>query len=123
MVGKPRCGVRSALTTLTDGGVAARQPCLSAPYNLIRRLNPPGLAPTLVDMGKTKIPATGEGYLGEIMVHKLSRAVGVVENVTLSQAGWPPQITLKLPDGTMKKGRLSDFREPSGNERAKISPA
>jgi hypothetical protein len=73
-------------------------------------------------MGKTKIPATGEGYLGEIMVHKLTRAVGVVENVTLSQAGWPPQITLNLPDGTLKKGRLSDFREPSGNERAKIPP-
>jgi hypothetical protein len=85
-------------------------------------LKPPGVAPTLGDMGKTKIPATGEGYLGEIMVHKLSRAVGVVENVTLSQAGWPPQITLKLPDGTLKKGRLSDFREPSGNERAKFSP-
>jgi hypothetical protein len=74
-------------------------------------------------MGKTKIPATGEGYLGEIMVHKLSRAVGVVEHVTLSQAGWPPQITLKLPDGALKKGRLGDFREPSGNERAKISSA
>jgi hypothetical protein len=89
----------------------------------IRRLNPPDVASTLVDMGKTKIPATGEGYLGEIMVHKLSRAAGVVDNVTLSQAGWPPQITLKLPDGTLKKGRLSDFREPSGNERAKISLA
>jgi hypothetical protein len=88
----------------------------------IQRLNPSGVAPTLDDMGKTKIPATGEGYLGEIMVHKLSRAVGVVENVTLSQAGWPPQITLKLPDGTLKRGRLSDFREPSGNERAKFSP-
>ena len=72
-------------------------------------------------MGKTKIPATGEGYLGEIMVHRLSRAVGVVENVTLSQAGWPPQIALKLADGTLKKGRLSDFREPSGNERVKFS--
>jgi hypothetical protein len=94
-----------------------------ASSNHIRRLNPSNLASTLDDMGKTKIPATGEGYLGEIMVHKLSRAVGVVENVTLSQAGWPPQITLKLPDGTFKKGRLSDFREPSGNERAKISSA
>jgi hypothetical protein len=46
-----------------------------------------------------------------------------VENVTLSQAGWPPQITLKLPDGALKKGRLGDFREPSGNERAKFTPA
>ena len=74
-------------------------------------------------MGKTKIPATGEGFLGEIMVHKLSRTVGVVESVIEAQAGWPPQITLKLADGTLKKGRLSDFREPSGTERAKFSPA
>ena len=73
-------------------------------------------------MGKSKIPATGEGYLGEIMVHKLTRAIGVVETVTEAKAGWPPQITLKLPDGTVKKGRLSDFRDPSGNERAKLSP-
>ena len=74
-------------------------------------------------MSKARIPATGEGYLGEIMVHRLSRAVGVVENVALAQAGWPPQITLKLPDGTLKKGRLSDFREPSGRERAQIPKA
>ena len=73
-------------------------------------------------MGKSKIPATGEGYLGEIMVHKLSRAIGVVESVAEAQAGWPPQITLKLTDGTLKKGRLSDFRDPSGKERAKIPP-
>jgi len=46
-----------------------------------------------------------------------------VENVTEAKAGWPPQITLKLADGTFKKGRLSDFREASGNEREKISPA
>ena len=74
-------------------------------------------------MGKTKIPATGEGFLGEIMVHKLSRAIGVVTQVTEAQAGWPPQLTLKLADGTLKKSRLSDFREPSGNERAKFSGA
>jgi hypothetical protein len=74
-------------------------------------------------MGKTKIPATGEGFLGEIMVHKLSRAIGVVDSVTEAQAGWPPQIALKLADGTLKKGRLSDFCEPSGNERARFSPA
>ncbi len=74
-------------------------------------------------MGKTKIPATGEGYLGEILVHKLTHAIGVVETVTEAKAGWPPQIVLKLQDGTVKKGRLSDFRDPSGNERAKISPA
>jgi len=74
-------------------------------------------------MGKSKNPANGEGFLGETMVHKLSRAVGVVDSVTQAQAGWPPQIALKLPDGSVKKGRLSDFRDPSGNERAKITPA
>jgi hypothetical protein len=74
-------------------------------------------------MGKSKNPATGEGFLGEIMVHKLTRAVGVVDSVTESQAGWPPQIVLKLTDGSVKKGRLSDFREPSGNERAKMPAA
>lgn len=74
-------------------------------------------------MSKTKIPATGEGFLGETMVHKITRSVGVVESVTEAKAGWPPQITLKLTDGTFKKGRLSDFREPSIAERNKISPA
>jgi hypothetical protein len=74
-------------------------------------------------MGKNKIPATGEGYLGEIMVHKITRAVGVVESVTEGRDGWPPQIALKLPDGSLKKGRLSDFRDPSANERATINPA
>ncbi len=74
-------------------------------------------------MAKIKNPATGEGFLGEIMVHKISRVVGVVAGVTESRDGWPPQITLKLPGGTLKKGRLSDFRNPSGNERAKIPPA
>ena len=74
-------------------------------------------------MAKTKIPATGEGFLGEIMVHKLSRAVGVVDSVTLAHDGWPPQIALKVPDGSVKKGRLSDFRDPSAKERATITPA
>ena len=74
-------------------------------------------------MGKSKIPATGEGYLGETMVHRISRAVGVVENVIEARAGWPPEITLKLADGSLKKGRLSDFREPNRAEREKISPA
>ncbi len=72
-------------------------------------------------MGKSKNPATGEGYLGEIMVHKISRAVGVVENVTEAKTGWPPQITLKLVDGSIKKGRLSDFREPGSAERENYS--
>jgi hypothetical protein len=74
-------------------------------------------------MGKSKIAATGKGYLGETMVHRITRAVGVVESVTESQAGWPPEISLKLPDGSIKKGRLSDFREPTSAERKEISPA
>ncbi len=72
-------------------------------------------------MGKTKIPATGEGYLGEIMVHRISRAAGVVESVIEAKAGWPPQITLKLKDGSVKKGKLSDFREPTAAEREKLA--
>jgi hypothetical protein len=74
-------------------------------------------------MSKSKIAATGQGYLGEVMVHKLTHAVGVVEAVVEGRAGWPPTITLKLPDGTLRKGRLSDFREASGNERKKFAPA
>ena len=73
-------------------------------------------------MGKSKIAATGDGYLGETMVHRISRAVGVVESVTEAKAGWPPQITLKLKDGSILKGRLSDFREASGTEKQKITP-
>ena len=71
-------------------------------------------------MSKSKVPATGEGYLGEIMVHKISHAVGVVESVIEAKAGWPPQITLKLKDGCVKKGKLSDFREPNHAEREQI---
>lgn len=89
----------------------------------IQALNSRRNFPTLKSMGKTKIPATGEGYLGETMVHRISRAVGVVEGVTESKAGWPPEITLKLADGSFKKGKLSDFREPSKAEREKIPPA
>jgi len=77
---------------------------------------------TLNVMSKAKVPETGAGYLGETMVHRISRAIGVVENVIEAEAGWPPQITLKLPDGSIKKGRLSDFREPNSAERKKISP-
>lgn len=72
-------------------------------------------------MAKSKISGTGDGYLGEIMVHKISRAIGVVESVTGAKAGWPPEVTLRLGDGSFKKGRLSDFREASGNERKKFS--
>ncbi len=71
-------------------------------------------------MSKSKNPATGEGYLGEVMVHRISRAVGVVENVAEGRTGWPPQITLKLADGTLKKGKLSDFREPTSTERSHL---
>ena len=74
-------------------------------------------------MGKTKVQATGEGYLGETMVHRISRAVGVVDSVLEAKAGWPPEITLKLKDGSFKKGKLSDFREPSSAEREQASAA
>jgi hypothetical protein len=72
-------------------------------------------------MGKTKTAATGNGYLGEIMVHRISRETGVVEAVLEAQAGWPPQITVKLKNGSSKKGRLSDFREASAEEKRKFS--
>jgi hypothetical protein len=73
-------------------------------------------------MAKAKVSATGSGYVGEIMVHKISREVGVVESVIEAQAGWPPEITLKLKNGSIKKGKLSEFREASGQERKKFSP-
>ena len=73
-------------------------------------------------MGKSKTSATGQGYTGEIMVHRISRAVGVVESVLEAKEGWPPEITLKLPDGSIKKGKLSDFREPNSAERKKVPP-
>jgi hypothetical protein len=72
-------------------------------------------------MGKQKTAATGTGYLGEIMVHKISRAVGIVENVVEAQSGWPPQITLKLKDGSIRKGKLSEFKEASANEKKEFS--
>lgn len=74
-------------------------------------------------MGRTKMAATGRGYLGEIMVHKISRQVGIVEDVIEAKAGWPPQITLKLKDGTVRKGKLSDFRDASGEEKKKHAQA
>ena len=74
-------------------------------------------------MAKAKVSATGQGYLGETMVHRISRAVGVVDNVVEAKEGWPPEIRLKLPDGTFKKGKLSDFREPTAAERKQIPSA
>ncbi len=71
-------------------------------------------------MGKSKTSATGHGYAGETMVHRASGAVGIVESVLEAKAGWPPEITLKLADGSLKKGKLSDFREPSSAERKKV---
>ena len=74
-------------------------------------------------MGKSKTSATGRGYVGETMVHRISGAVGVVESVLEAKAGWPPEIALKLADGSYRKGKLSDFREPSAAERKKILPS
>lgn len=81
----------------------------------------PGVSGALCPMSKSKKPATGEGFLGEIMVHRITRAVGVVENVIEAQDGWPPQITLKLADGAVKKGKLSEFRDPTAAERKTIA--
>lgn len=75
----------------------------------------------LCGMGKSKTAATGGGYLGEILVHRISREVGIVEGVLEAKAGWPPEITLKLKNGSVKKGKLSDFREASGEEKKKYS--
>ena len=55
------------------------------------------------------------------MVHRISHEVGIVESVIEAKAGWAPQITLKLADGSLKKGKLSDFREASSAERKKVS--
>ena len=92
------------------------------PGLFIQVLNSRRNSPTLESMSKAKLPATGEGYLGETMVHRISHVVGVVENVIEAKAGWPPEITLKLADGSFKKGKLSDFREPTKAEREKITP-
>ena len=74
-------------------------------------------------MGKAKSQATGDGYLGEIMVHRTTGAVGIVDNVHGASAGWPLQITLKLKDSSFKRGRLNDFRDPRTAERKKFSPS
>jgi hypothetical protein len=55
------------------------------------------------------------------MVHRVSGQVGIVENVVEAQAGWAPEITLKLQDGSLKKGKLSDFKDASG-EQKKLFP-
>jgi hypothetical protein len=99
------------------------EPMAPAPLPRHSSIEPAGFSPHTGFMGKTKIPATGEGYLGEIMVHRLTRAVGVVENVIEAKAGWAPQPALKLKDGSVKKGKLSDFREPSATERENFSAA
>jgi hypothetical protein len=72
-------------------------------------------------MGKAKTAATGGGYVGEILVHKISRQIGVVEAVREAQAGWPPEISLKLKDGSIKKGKLSDFKEVSREQKKKFN--
>jgi hypothetical protein len=74
-------------------------------------------------MSAPKRSQTGEGYLGTIMVHRISHAVGVVDSVLEAQDGWPPEIRLKLADGTIKKGKPGDFREPTPAERKQIPPA
>lgn len=55
------------------------------------------------------------------MVHRISGQVGIVEQVIEAKDGWPPQVTLKLKDGSTKKGKLSDFKEASGTAKRKFS--
>ena len=74
-------------------------------------------------MGKAKSQATGDGYLGEIMSHRTTGTVGIVDNVHGASAGWAPEITLKLKDGSFKRGPLNDFREPRTAERKQYSPS
>lgn len=57
------------------------------------------------------------GYLGEIMVYKPTGEVGAVEGAVESQAGWTTEITLKLKDGSVRKGRPSDFADATGEQR------
>jgi hypothetical protein len=73
-------------------------------------------------MGKTKTSATGRGYLGEIMVHRVSGEVGIVENVVEATAGWPPEITIKLKSGSFKKGKLSDFKAATAEQKKAFAP-
>ena len=73
-------------------------------------------------MGKTKASATGKGYLGEIMVHRITGDIGIVENVVEAQAGWAPEITIKLKDGTLKKGKLTEFKDATSGEKKRFSP-
>lgn len=74
-------------------------------------------------MSRTKKSGTGEGYIGAVMVHRVTRAVGIVEFVVEARDGWPPELTLKLPNGTLRKGKLGDFREPTNAERNTVKPA
>ena len=73
-------------------------------------------------MGKTKTSATGQGYLGEIMTHRISGEVGIVETVVEATAGWPPEITVKLKDGSFKKGKLSDFKQATAEQKKAFEP-
>ncbi len=74
-------------------------------------------------MAKAKSSTTGLGYVGETMIHRASGASGVVAAVVEAKDGWPPQITLQLADGAVKKGKLSDFRELRTAERKPAAAA
>lgn len=45
----------------------------------------------------------------------------MVEKIVEAQSGWPPEVTLKTKQGLVKKGKLSEFREASGEEKKKYS--
>jgi hypothetical protein len=42
-------------------------------------------------------------------------------SVVEAQAGWPPQITLKLPNGAYRRGNLSEFKDATAAQKKKKS--
>jgi hypothetical protein len=57
------------------------------------------------------------GYSGRVMVHKPTKKVGMVE--TVDESDWlQTKLSLKLNDGTVKEGELSDFEDVTGEQRS-----
>ena len=70
-------------------------------------------------MGKSKIPETGAGYLGETIVHRISRVVGVVEGVieAITKAAY----TGEIGDGKIFLSKVEDCVRIRTNERGEIA--
>lgn len=58
------------------------------------------------------------GYLGEIMVYRPTGEIGTAEEAVESKTGWTIEISLKLKDGSVRKGQPSDFAYAKGNQRS-----